>query len=201
MVPGLMACSENLFCKTKLAGRGVCGKGCENPLKRRKIFVKRLGKPLHVLMILPDQAYFICCWLNQLPEGTMGALIDVVEEYLIEIGWKFEKDDEKDLLTVYVAQDNNVPENKRLLLAEFITRANYGLNLGNFDMDMDDGELGYKVSADLEGGTLSRDMVGNMVGAGVSTMDQYYPGLMAVLFSNATPEEAIIQIERPPITH
>jgi len=155
----------------------------------------------------------------------MGALIDVVEEYLIEIGWKFEKDDdndviktgvnaknasfrliiysmeEKDLLTVYVAQDNNVPENKRLLLAEFITRANYGLNLGNFDMDMDDGELGYKVSADLEGGTLSRDMVGNMVGAGVSTMDQYYPGLMAVLFSNATPEEAIIQIERPPITH
>ena len=155
----------------------------------------------------------------------MGALIDVVEEYLIEIGWKFEKDEDndviktgvnaknasfrliiysveaKDLLTVYVAQDNNVPENKRLLLAEFITRANYGLNLGNFDMDMDDGELGYKVSADLEGGTLSTDMVGNMVGAGVSTMDQYYPGLMAVLFSNATPEEAIIQIERPPTTH
>ncbi len=155
----------------------------------------------------------------------MGALLDVVEEYLIEIGWKFEKDDdsdviktgvnaknasfrliiysleEKDLLTIYVAQDNNVPENKRILLAEFIARANYGLNLGNFDIDMEDGELGYKVSADLEGGTLSTDMVGNMVGAGVSTMDQYYPGLMAVLFSNATPEEAIIQIERPPTTH
>jgi len=155
----------------------------------------------------------------------MGALIDVVEEYLIEIGWKFEKDDdndviktgvnaknasfrliiysleEKDLLTIYVAQDNNVPENKRILLAEFIARANYGLNLGNFDMDMEDGELGYKVAVDLEGGTLSTDMVGNMVGAGVSTMDQYYPGLMAVLFSNATPEEAIIQIERPPTTH
>jgi hypothetical protein len=155
----------------------------------------------------------------------MGALIDVVEEYLIEIGWKFEKDDdseviktgvnaknasfrlviysleEKDLLTVYVAQDNNVPSDKLLLIAEFIARANYGLNLGNFDLDMEDGELGYKVAMDLEGGHLSTDMVGNMVGAGVSTMDQYYPGLMAVLFGNASPEEAIIQIERPPTTH
>ncbi len=155
----------------------------------------------------------------------MGALIDIVEDYLNEIGWKFEKDEEndviktgvnaknasfrliiysveeKDLLTVYVAQDNNVPDKKLLLVAEFIARANYGLNLGNFDLDMEDGELGYKVSVDLEGGQLSTDMVGNMVGAGVSTMDQYYPGLMAVLFSNATPEEAIISIERPSTTH
>ncbi len=155
----------------------------------------------------------------------MGELIDIVEEYLVEIGWKFEKDEDsdiiktgvnaknaafrliiysiedKDLLTVYVAQDNNIPASKRMLVAEFIARANYGLNLGNFDLDMDDGELGYKVSADLEGGQLSTDMVGNMVGAGVSTMDQYYPGLMAVLFSNAKPEEAIMQIERPPTTH
>ncbi len=155
----------------------------------------------------------------------MGALIDVVEDYLIEIGWKFEKEEDsdviktgvnaknaafrliiysmedKDLLTVYVAQDNNVPDKKRLVVAEFIARANYGLNLGNFDLDMEDGELGYKVSIDLEGGQLSTDMVGNMVGAGVSTMDQYYPGLMAVLFSNTTPEEAIISIERPATTH
>ncbi len=155
----------------------------------------------------------------------MGALIDVVEEYLLEIGWKFEKDDDsdviktgvnaknasfrliiysledKDLLTVYVAQDNNIPEDKFATICEFITRANYGLNLGNFDLDLEDGELGYKVAVDLEGGVLSTDMVGNMVGAGVSTMDQYYPGLMAVLFGNATPEEAIISIERPPTTH
>ncbi len=155
----------------------------------------------------------------------MGALIDTVEEYLIEIGWKFERDDdndviktgvnaknasfrviiygleEKDLLTVYVAQDNNIPKDKHIVVAEFITRANYGLNLGNFDLDLEDGELGYKVAIDMEGGQLSTDMVGNMVGAGVSTMDQYYPGLMAVLFGNATPEQAIIQIERPQTTH
>lgn len=155
----------------------------------------------------------------------MAALIDIAEDYLLEIGWKFERDDDndvirtgvnannasfrviiysledKELLTVYVTQDNNIPKPKRVAMAEFIARANYGLNLGNFDLDMEDGELGYKISVDVEGGQLSRDMVGNMVGAGVSTMDQYYPGMMAVLFANATPEEAIIQIERPPTTH
>jgi hypothetical protein len=44
-------------------------------------------------------------------------------------------------------------------------------------------------------------MVGNMVGAGVSTMDKYYPGLMAVLFGNVSPADAILQIEKPPTTH
>ena len=155
----------------------------------------------------------------------MGVLIDTVEEYLTNIGWKFEKDgdsdviktgvnagnasfrlviyslEEKDLLTVYVAQDNNVPENMRPAISEFIARANYGLNIGNFDLDMEDGELGYKVSVDVEGGQLSIDMVGNMVGAGVATMDKYYPGLMAVLFANVSPHDAIMQIERPATTH
>ena len=155
----------------------------------------------------------------------MGVLLDVAEEYLTNIGWKFEKDEDrdviktgvnagnasfrlliysfedKDLFTVYVVQDNNIPETKRLAVAEFIARANYGLNLGNFDMDMDDGELGYKVSIDVEKGALSTDMVGNMVGAGVTTMDKYYPGLMAVLFGNVSPAEAILQIEKPATTH
>lgn len=155
----------------------------------------------------------------------MGDLIDTVESYLIDIGWKFEKDDEasviktgvnatnasyrliiyaiedKDLLTVYVSQDNNIPESKRAAVAEFIARANFGLNLGNFDFDMDDGELGYKVAVDVEGGSLSLDMVGNMVGAAVATMDKYYPGLMSVLFANVAAHDAILQIERPPVTH
>lgn len=155
----------------------------------------------------------------------MGTLIDTAEGYLVEIGWKFEKDEDhgiiktgvnatnasyrliiyaiedKDLLTVYVSQDNNIPENKRAAVAEFITRANFGLNLGNFDLDMDSGELGYKVAVDVEGGMLSTDMIGNMVGAAVATMDKYYPGLMSVLFANVTPQDAILQIERPPVTH
>jgi hypothetical protein len=155
----------------------------------------------------------------------MSALIDIAENYLIDIGWKYEKDDDhgviktgvnatnasyrlivyaiedKDLLTVYVSQDNNIPDNLRAAVAEFIARANFGLNLGNFDLDMDSGELGYKVAIDVEGGVLSTDMIGNMVGAAVATMDKYYPGLMSVLFANVAPQDAIMQIERPPVTH
>ena len=39
------------------------------------------------------------------------------------------------------------PEARRAAVAEFITRVNYGMVLGNFEMDYSDGEIRYKTSA------------------------------------------------------
>ncbi|HEY9747696.1 MAG TPA: YbjN domain-containing protein [Allocoleopsis sp.] len=39
-----------------------------------------------------------------------------------------------------------IPEAKRGAIAEFITRANYGMIIGNFEMDFEDGEIRYKTS-------------------------------------------------------
>jgi len=33
---------------------------------------------------------------------------------------------------------------------EFLTRANYGLNIGNFEMDFQDGEIRFKTAIDVE---------------------------------------------------
>lgn len=49
---------------------------------------------------------------------------------------------------VYTTLLQAVPEEKRSAVAEFITRANYGLPGGNFEMDWRDGELRYKVFLD-----------------------------------------------------
>jgi hypothetical protein len=51
-------------------------------------------------------------------------------------------------------------------MAEYLTRANYGLILGNFAMDMADGEVHYKVSVDFEDGLLSPKMANNMLASG-----------------------------------
>lgn len=53
----------------------------------------------------------------------------------------------------------NVPEDRRLALAEFLTRANYGLFIGNFEMDWQDGEVRYKTSIDVAGDRLSTALV------------------------------------------
>lgn len=87
------------------------------------------------------------------------------------------------------------PEDRRLAVAEFLTRANYGLVIGNFEMDFTDGEIRYKTGVDIEGDRLSPALVRQLVYANVLTMDRYLPGIMSVLYGDVSPAEAIAQIE------
>ena len=89
----------------------------------------------------------------------------------------------------------NAPAEKRPALAEFITRANYGLIIGNFELDFEDGEIRYKTSLDAEDLALNATVFKNLVYANVSMMDQYLPGIMSILYSEISPREMIDQIE------
>ncbi len=89
----------------------------------------------------------------------------------------------------------NVPDNKRSAIAEFITRANYGMVVGNFEMDFEDGEIRYKTSIDVEGAALLPPLIRQMVYANVIITDRYLPGLMSVIYGGKTPETAIASIE------
>lgn len=103
------------------------------------------------------------------------------------------EDDER--LIIYATTQTRIPEQARVPIAEFLARANYGLRIGNFELDMSDGEVRYKVSVDVEGGALVPQMVKNMVAAGLSTFDHYFPGLMSVGFAGIDPKAAIEEIE------
>jgi hypothetical protein len=104
--------------------------------------------------------------------------------------------EDKDIFLFYSILEYNVPEDRRPAAAEYITRANYGLRLGNFEMDFDDGEVRYKTSIDVEGGTLAVAMVKNMVLTNALTVDKYLAGLNEVVFGKAAPKEAITEAEK-----
>ena len=89
----------------------------------------------------------------------------------------------------------NVPEAKRLAIAEFITKANYGMMIGNFELDFQDGEIRFKTSIDVENDCLTSALIKNLVAANIAMMDRYMPGLMSVIYGNVSPDEAIAQIE------
>ena len=89
----------------------------------------------------------------------------------------------------------NAPEDKRLAVAEFITRANSGMIIGNFELDFSDGEISYKTSIDVEGDRLSAALSQRLVYANVTMMDEYLPGILSVIYGNLSPAEAIAQIE------
>jgi hypothetical protein len=95
----------------------------------------------------------------------------------------------------YVIAPIKAPEEKRQAVAEFITRANYRLRIGNFELDFSDGEVRYKSSIDFEGETLTPGLIKMAVYPAVQTMDRYLPGLMSIVYSDKAPAEAIAEIE------
>jgi hypothetical protein len=88
-----------------------------------------------------------------------------------------------------------VPEAQRLAVVEYITRANYGLFVGNFEMDLSDGEVRFKTSADVVGTDMPPKLFTTNVVQNVLLMDRYLGGLQAVSEGKLSPVEAIEQVE------
>ena len=103
--------------------------------------------------------------------------------------------EEQQLFFFYSVCPINVPQDKRALMAEFITRANFGIKIGNFEMDYGDGEVRYKTSVDIENDKLTPALISNHVYANIWTMDRYLPGILSVVYSDEAPSEAIQKIE------
>ncbi len=95
----------------------------------------------------------------------------------------------------YAVAPNPVPASKRAAVAEFITRANYGMRIGNFELDYEDGELRYKSALDFENQALTATLIRNAVQPAVRTLDRYLPGLLRVIFGGASPAEAVAEVE------
>jgi len=104
-------------------------------------------------------------------------------------------EEEKQIILFYSYCPVKAPEEKRPILADFLTRANYGLYIGNFEMDYNDGEVRFKTSLDVEGDELSTALMKRIVYDNVGVMDKYLPGIMTVIYGGASPTEAIAKVE------
>lgn len=102
---------------------------------------------------------------------------------------------EDDVRAVFVsAFPAIVPEGQRAAVGEFCNRANFGLAIGNFELDHDGGEVRFRTSIDAEDAEPSAALVRNAVVANVLTMDRYVAGLLAVL-NGTDPADAIEDCE------
>ena len=87
-----------------------------------------------------------------------------------------------------------VPEEQRAEVGEFCNRANFGLAIGNFELDHDGGEVRFRTSLDADGTDPTAALVRNAVVANVLTMDRYVSGLLAVL-NGTDPADAVEDCE------
>jgi len=153
------------------------------------------------------------------PNGMLA--FETLGKFLEEDDWKPRRLDEKNAYSMLYTSKNGdfrcyavvrveleefifytiapvrIPADVRPAVAEYITRANYGLRIGNFEMDYADGEVRFKSSINFENETLSPGLLRNALYPAVESLDRYLPGLMRVSFGRATPLEAIEEIEHP----
>jgi hypothetical protein len=89
--------------------------------------------------------------------------------------------EERQLILFYSICPLVVPPQKRPEMASFLTRANYGLAVGNFELDFADGEIRYKTSLNVEGGRVSPTLVRRLARVNGVAMERYLPGIAAMI--------------------
>ncbi|HSL56342.1 MAG TPA: YbjN domain-containing protein [Acidimicrobiales bacterium] len=94
----------------------------------------------------------------------------------------------QDEVVMYSVAPLAFPAELRTAAALFLTRVNYGLAQGNFELDLDDGEVRYKTIAALHGADIDDTVMGPLVLVNLSTMDRYVPALFELL-TGADPHE------------
>jgi hypothetical protein len=97
--------------------------------------------------------------------------------------WKFYAQvvEEQDLILLYSVCPFRVPEERRAEVSEFLTRANYGLAAGNFELDFADGEVRYKTALQRHVDGLDAAALKRAVRANGMAMETYLPGVGAVI--------------------
>ena len=145
-----------------------------------------------------------------------------VAEYLDSVGWHYTYDEERDVIRtkvslkcklkhcdlviqlkdkffiVYALCNIRADEACRREVCEYLHRANFGLRWGNFEIDMRDGEIRYKVLVDC-GDSLdcmpTPSVIRHSIYFPASMLDKYGDGLLSVMYGLETPEAAATRIK------
>jgi hypothetical protein len=93
-------------------------------------------------------------------------------------------------LAVYGLVPPEVPEDRRVDAALLVTRINWGLLLGNFELDLDDGEARFKASLDPGGEPVTAALLSPLLLVTIAMLERYTPAF-AALIEGADPVAAL----------
>ena len=139
--------------------------------------------------------------------SVKAALRELDAEFKTLQAGVYESDDEKfvtrfhvlaeqDRLMVLTILKEKVSERFRPAVIEYLTRVNYDeMIIGNFEMDLSDGEVQFRASIDVEFGVINPEMVTQLTAVAVWHADKYAPGIKEVC-AGKTPEQALNAIKK-----
>lgn len=149
-------------------------------------------------------------------------IADAISDYFRQEGWRYSYDSSRHIfdfgmqldgvikrITFYVdvretcylvyavsplGGDPANPEGMKQI-ADFICRANYGILNGNFELDMNDGEIRYKCLVDCWPGVPPVDVISRSIGLPLYMFEHYNEGIAGVVLGTLSPKQAIALCE------
>ncbi len=91
------------------------------------------------------------------------------------------------------------PPEKRDEVARFMTLANWGLAIGNFEMDYEDGFMRFKSSVSFGNGNLTEALIRSAILAAMAAIEVYAEPLIHVLAGSQRAQEAFIEAKSRPV--
>jgi hypothetical protein len=153
-------------------------------------------------------------------EGTLKTLlVEKVENYFTENNWNYEYDEKYSVFSAGITlhcklkstkmlvfcKDNGISvkfpvsigtdDENEIQVMEFVTRANYGLVYGGFQMDLDNNHIEYTMFLPCED-VPTVSAVDRMITLGVYMLSKYGDELLAVMFGMKNAKDAVEAAER-----
>ena len=155
-------------------------------------------------------------------QARIMAVREAVEEYFDSEGMKYNSFDEDnvahatyaseakfghvtavfhayhDMLILHFMLPLKASEEERDKVGEFLLRANYGLKVGGFDFDFNDGEISYRVAIHCgfeEFAPPTHEQIDVSLTIGLMMVEKYGNALVKVMFGLAEPEDAVDSAE------
>ena len=149
----------------------------------------------------------------------MAEALEQVLELFRAKEWKFEVDEKNDLVRTNLLGDNGdwrviagasdddrvflmlrfpqkCPARKRAACAELLTRINFGMMVGCFEMEFDSGAIHFKTTLPFAPGSLDSEMLNNLVMFNLASMDRFLPAIMSVIYADMPPAKALALVEK-----
>lgn len=89
----------------------------------------------------------------------------------------------------------SIPKEQLPFAVEFITQANFNMVNGNFEIDMDQGQIRYKTSLWVEKMSASQEAFRQLIFTNVNIADDYFPGIQKMLEKQIAPATVLEEIE------
>ncbi len=89
-------------------------------------------------------------------------------------------DASRQLIVLISPQQYEIPRDKIVDAAMAISQINYSLNDGNFDFDITDGSIAFRMTSSFRESLISKELLQYMIAISVNTVDEYNDKLEAI---------------------